>query len=208
MRAWSQSQQKFIDTPDTVSGGVSSQVPSGMATGAQSTGGVDLRQLYSLLFQASPETALKEGSKFSTAIDIMQPKATATETAKKQEQEGLDKLNKQLDTVYNTWKKIPITERIPFPFRKKVAENAAEYENKKKLLTYQVITTLADRRITNEERQYFESLFPTLLDTDAVAKRKMKAVKEFIEGYSSTSPPATIETSDGQSVSISDLWGE
>jgi len=199
---WSVSQQKFINTSETPQGGVSSEVPSGMTQGS----GLNLREMFSKLFQQSPDTALKQGSKFKTAIDIISPTQSATQEAEVETKQKAGTLVGAIDTLYKDWEKIPLEEKIPFPFRKKTAENLANYEVKKKLYTYQVITMLADKRVSDAERDYFITLFPKTLDSKKVAKTKLDAMKDFIKTYSNIESPATRSGVNREETSIDSLW--
>ena len=201
MATWSISQNKWIETP--VQGGASIEIPGGMAP--STGGGLDIKSLYSKLFALDPGAALKQGSKFKTALDILQPAPTAAEGKEEATRKAAVAFNSQMDRLLKDWNKMSLLERLPIPGAARISPRRAKYETTRDLFDYMLITMVADKRITDQERKYFVKQFPSLLSTKEVAKTKIDAIKNFVTVFNEMPAPATIETSQG-TISIDDLW--
>jgi len=110
-RAYSQSQGKFIDIPDTISGGIGSEVPAGMVTGVTGTtaptpqagGGQDVNtMLQQILLQA----ALKEpkyASRYSSILGMLQtinPPESEAEKGKKEAKQKAEDVISTMEDYY------------------------------------------------------------------------------------------------------------
>jgi len=171
-------------------------------SGAGATGvggaGFDMASIYEsvkplLLMQALQDP--KNASKYATVLGmgekIYNKEESVAATKKKEEKELSQTLFKELDNLYNSWEKIPLTARI-LPSAGRYSKELATYNSAKNLFNYMLITMVADKRITDQERQMFlNNNFPKLLQGKEAAKATIDAAKDFIKVYSNIEPPAT-----------------
>jgi hypothetical protein len=212
-RIYSTSQKKFIDVPDQQAVQPQGQQLGGMNTGntgMDQGGGYDLNSLLTKAIQMQAmkdPQALKNASKYGSLLNVVnygQPTA-AEKTAQKKKNEIKETGNKfvnQLSNVEKLWEDMTPIERLN-PFNANLSPEKASYQTAKNLSNYMLISMMADKRITDAERKYFENLFPKMWDTKKVAKNKIKQMKNWVSVYSDIDPPATQETPQG-SVGILD----
>ena len=199
MAKWSVSQQKFIDETTPVAGGIPSEQPAGMTPGigGNLTGGSE--QIFNALMMLGLTKAgtTTGGRVLQAAQYFKPPKTPEAEKKRKLEKSRAATMAKQMDAILNKWGKIPLVERLPIPGIGRVSPTRASFETARDAYNYFIITLLADKRITDAERKYFQQLFPSLLSTKEVAKVKVNEMKDFINNYAGMESPATMETPAG-----------
>lgn len=174
-------------------------------SGAGATGvggaGFDMASIYEsvkplLLMQALQDP--KNASKYATVLGmgekIYNKEESVAATKKKEEMKRAELLYDELDKLYEAWKKIPTAARV-LPGAGRYSKELAAYNAAKNLVNYMLITTMADKRITNEERDIFlKGNFPRLLQSDESAKAIIDATKDFVKMHTQFDPPAESPT--------------
>lgn len=153
--------------------------------GAESLFGGQITPLQLLL-----GTGLIKQGKLSQAYSVLKPaKTTAQEQKLKVQKLQGQKLQRQLDGMLTSWDKIPLVQRLPIPGIKRVSPQRAKYETARNLYSQMLITMVADKRITDNERQFYLQMFPSLLTSKSVANQQVEAIKGFVSDFSEIEPP-------------------
>lgn len=127
-----------------------------------------------------------------TAWNILKPQApSAGELEKKEEKKLVEGVFNKLDSLLKQWEDIPLLARLPIPGISKISPERAKYETARNSLNYALITMVADKRITDQERKYWLRLFPSLVSTKEVARAKINELKDFLKVHTGIEPPAT-----------------
>jgi hypothetical protein len=200
MKVYSRSQGKVIDMPE---GGTTPSAGMGVTPQTNQTDGGGLlggnEQIYNALMMLGLGKAGSTGGGriLQQAQYFKPPKTTESETKRGLEKTRAASMSKQMDTILNKWEKIPAVERLPIPGMGRVSETRASYEGARDAFNYFVITLAADKRITDQERQYWLKQFPPLLASKGVAKTKINELKNFINAYAGIESPTNQEAPTG-----------
>jgi hypothetical protein len=138
-----------------------------------------------------------------TALNRVSPKKSESEKKLEQQKSRTSIMNRELDSMLKDWEKVPLWQRLPIPGIKTISPERSKYESNRDLYNYMLITMVADKRITDAERNYFAKQFPSMLMPKSVAKTKIKSIKQFISAFNETAP--TQETANGI-INIDELW--
>jgi hypothetical protein len=174
----------------------SQAVPS---TGGQGTGnffGGDVSPLQLLLGMG-----LLGQNKLSQAYSVLKPTpVTAAQQKLKVQKAQASQMDNALNSMYKNWGNIPAVQRLPIPLIGHIAPERAKYESAKQLYNQMLILMVEDKRITDQNRKFYLQMFPSLLDSQKVAKIKVQNIKSFVNDLSNIEPPTS-----GGGTDINDL---